>query len=408
MNPPSSSISSSDRAPTSRLEALKVALWALGGLFVLDVLANLAFPFPSNPRMTSPSPVALYLDYGRSMEARLRRATRAEPAAAAPITQAGWYDPLIATTRPPKPDSIPVTIYGMSHAMRLGDALHARSPQLSVRTVGAPGATLNWSYGAFLRDRNRGQSGVVVLAVMSSTLPMITSPAPMNWNTSFPLPYTADRFVMRKGELAVVHPPYESYRDYVRTLADRDAWERALAFFDRVDPYYDAWLVRRTWLDNSTLVRLSRRAWAQRRERALRAEVLDSHGFRMDSEPVTLANAIVSDFARRARRQGLVPVIYAVDSKGYSDQLFRALAGTLNRERIAFLSTHRVVNPADPAGYLPDSHFTDANERRLAKAMEDVIGHELGKDRVAKLAASQRQSETDRDLDLPGTVTRPH
>src|SRR3546814_20927421 len=59
------------------------------------------FPSPtlfrsSNPRNLSPSRLALYFDYGRSMEGRLRRATRSDPDATAPITLAGWYEPLTA------------------------------------------------------------------------------------------------------------------------------------------------------------------------------------------------------------------------------------------------------------------------------------------------------------------------
>jgi hypothetical protein len=31
------------------------------------------------------------------------------------------------------------------------------------------------------------------------------------------------------------------------------------------------------------------------------------------------------------------------------------------------------VSPDDPRGYLPDSHFTDAVDQRLAHALEQVI-----------------------------------
>lgn len=375
MNLPSSSTSSSNSARKRR--AVATAGWTIAFICALDFALGWLFPYPQDPRQTNPGAVALFFDYGRSMEGRLRRATRADPDASAPITQAGWYDPLVATERAAKPGGVEVTVYGMSHAMRLAEALQRVSPRLSVRSVGAPGATTNWSYGAFLRDQGRSDSQVAILAIMSSTLPMITSPAPMNWNTSFALPYTADRFVIDGKGLRQIPPPYDSFDEYVRTLNDPVAWDQALGNFARIDPYYDDVLFRETWLDNSTLVRMVRRGWAQRRDQRMRNDAMTSSGFAPDSEAVRVANAIIADFARRARAEGLIPVVYAVDSFGYDDHLYRAIAGTLKDNSIPYLATHSVIDPGAPEGYLPDSHFTDRNDERLARVMDRIIAREL-------------------------------
>lgn len=381
MNPLSSSTSSSEEA-TARRRGLATIGWAVLWLVAIDVAANLLFAYPRDPRNVSPNPLALYFDYGRSMEGRLRRATRADPAASAPITLAGWYEPLTAVERSPKPGADTITIYGMSHAVRLAGALQAVSPNYRVRSVGAPGAGTNWSYGAFLRDKDKGQSKAAVLAIMSSTLPMIVSAAPMNWNTSFAMPYTADRFVLRGNSLHRIKPPYESFEGYVRTLNDPAAWQDALAQFARTDPFYDPFLVRATWLDHSTVVRLIRRGWSQRRDQERRTGVLTAAGYQADSEAVRVANAIVADFARRARAQGIVPVIYIVDSAGFGDQMYKALEITLRRDSIPYLATHQVIDPMDPTGYLPDSHFTDANDRLLARHLEGVLRRELAAPRA--------------------------
>lgn len=265
----------------------------------------------------------------------------------------------------------------MSHAVRLADALSQISSAYQVRSVGAPGASTNWSYGAFLRDKGPPKSKAAVLAIMSSTVPMTLSPTPMDWNTSFPMPYTADRFVLKGKRLQRIPPPYESFEGYVRTLDDPAAWNRALAQFARTDPFYDRFLVRQTWLDNSTMVRLMRRAWSQRRDRSWRGKVLDAKHFDPDSEALKVANGIVADFARQARQAGIVPVIYVVDSFGYGDQLYLALSRTLHRDRIPYIATHDYVDPADPTGYLPDSHFTPQNDRRLAVALARLLDREL-------------------------------
>jgi hypothetical protein len=348
-------------------------LWALLWLVVLDVGANIAFSYPVDVKNVNPGKLQLFFDYGRSMEGRVRRMTRADPAQTAPITLAGWYRPLKAVERPAKPGAIPITVYGMSHAVRLADALHAVSPDYAVRTVAGPGATTNWSFGAFRRDAGNRGSKVVVLAIMSSTLPEITSMTPMTWNVSFPLAYTQDRYILDSGKLRVITPPYESFDDYVATLNDPQRWAAAVQKFERYDPFYDPLMFRATPLDHSTLVRLARRAWINRRDRETSGDVLTARGFNPDSEAVRVANAIIAEFAAMARRNGQVPVIYIVNNYGYGNQLTRALSATLQRDRIPYLASDAVVDPNDPSNYLPDTHFTDANDLLLARALDRII-----------------------------------
>lgn len=380
MNLPNSSTSSS-KAPAmthDRRRGWMLVSWAFIWLVAIDFAVSMLFAYPQDPKNLHPSPLALYFDYGRSMEARLRRSTRVDPQATAPITKAGWYDPLIAVTRPAsRPDAPEVTIYGMSHAVRLADALHHVSAHYQVRSVGAPGATTNWAYGAFLRDKERDRSKAVVLAIMSSTLSQILSPAPMDWNSSFPLPYTADNFRIHEGKLIRTPPPYDSFAGYVRTLDDPQAWQSALRQFARTDPFYDPFLVRQSWLDHSVIVRLVRRAWGQRRDRIWRNRVLTAKGFDRNSQAVQVANAIVADFARQARKEGLLPIIYVVDSFGYSDQLYRALRSTLDRDHIPYIASHDFIDPMNPSGYLPDSHFTPSNDRLLARALARLLDEKL-------------------------------
>ncbi|MBN8814153.1 MAG: hypothetical protein J0J06_01745 [Sphingomonas sp.] len=381
MHPHSSSTSSSEAdAPRERRRRWATLLWALLWLIVLDVGASLAFAFPADVKNVNPGKLQLFFDYGRSMEARVRRMTRADPNQTAPITLAGWYSPLKAVERPAQPGAVPITVYGMSHAVRLADALHSEFPNYAVRTVAGPGATTNWSFGAFRRDTGNRASKVVVLAIMSSTLPEITSMTPMTWNVSFPLAYTQDRyFIDGAGKLQVVTPPYESFADYTATLNDPQKWAAAVAKFQRYDPFYDPLMFRATPLDHSTLVRLARRAWINKRDRETASDVLTAKSFNPDSEAVKVANAIIAEFAATARRNGQLPVIYIVNNYGYGNQLFRALRMTIQRDRIPYLSSDTVVDPNNPANYLPDTHFTDENDRRLAQALDRVIADNLAR-----------------------------
>ena len=121
------------------------------------------------------------------------------------------------------------------------------------------------------------------------------------------------------------------------------------------------------------ILSLLRRAYSQRYFREKRKEVLDPSGFNPQSEQVRVARAMVRDFAAGARRDGIIPVIYIVNNFGYSDYLFEALKPALEADQIPYVSSHTILSPDDPRGYLPDSHFTDAVDQKLANALEQVI-----------------------------------
>ena len=372
MNQRSSSTSSSE-TPWSRARALWAVPWTILGLVLIDLTVNVAFAFPSDPKATGASKAQLYFDYGRSAEGKLARVTRPDPNQTAPITLAGWYEPLKVTFPGTSPRQGTISFYGMSHSVRLAEAFERTSSHYSARSVAAPGATANWAYGAFRRDAGKGESKAAVLSIMSLNAPMITTMSAMSWNSAFPLPYTSDRFVLKGGSIGVIEPPFASFPSYAQAFYDESAWQRASGEFARSDPIYDRFLMHRSVLDHSATMRLLRRAYGQRAERLLRSRVLDQQGFNADSEEIRLANAIVRQFAEDCRRAGIIPVIYVINNYGYSDHLYQALKGTLEKDRIPYLSSHTIVAPDDPRGYLPDTHFTDANDDRLARALEQVI-----------------------------------
>ncbi len=379
MSQPNSSTFNSERTfPGSMKSAFQSLFWIASGLVVIDILINIVFAYPSDPKRI-PSPLQLYYDYGRSVEGKLRRETRVQPAETAPITLAGWYDPLVAVDPLANPDKQIVTINGMSHAVRLGQALNRVSNLFAARTVGAPGATTNWSYGAYLRDRGGGKSRAVVLAFMSANFMAINTMSSMTWSIDLPDPYTSDRFFIDGDHLGVVGPPYASFHDYALTLGEPARWRQALDDFAAHDTMYNSLLVRANLLDHSSLFRLLRRAYAQRYFRQKKRDVLDPTGFNPQSEQAQVARAMVRDFASRARKDRMVPVIYVVNNFGYSDYLFEALKPALEAEQIPYVSSHTIVSPDDPRGYLPDSHFTDSVDLKLAHALEQVIQAEEAK-----------------------------
>ncbi len=352
---------------------LSTTLWVCVWLAVIDVFINLAFAYPSDPKNTAPGALRLYFDYGRSVEGKLIRETRGDPKETAPTTLAGWYDPLEIGEPPAHSGKEIVSIYGMSHAMRLAQALDRTSSRFVARTIGAPGAPPNWSYGPYLRDRGGGKSRVAVLAFLSANLAAITTMSSMTWGIDLPNPYTSDRFFIKDGRLSVVHPPYMSFEGYVAALADPNKWAKAKSVFAKYDTMYNAFLISRSMFDKSALFRLIRRAYGQRYFRAKRVEALDQNGFNPDSEQVRVAQVMVRDFAAAVRKNGMVPVIFIANNLGYSDFLFRALEPSLKADKIPYLNSASIISPKDTRGYLPDSHFTAENDDKLAQELETII-----------------------------------
>jgi hypothetical protein len=195
----------------------------------------------------------------------------------------------------------------------------------------------------------------------------------MTWNIGFPMPYTEDRFLIENDKLQVVHPPYDSFEHYVDAFSDPTKWSAACGVFAKYDTMYSPFIRQATFLDHSSLVRLLRRAYGQRLERTARATVLDQTGFRPDSEQIRVARAIIREFAQYARADGMIPIIYVVNNLGYSDYLFQALKPALEADKIPYVSSHQIVSPNDPRGYVPNSHFTDSVDEQIARALIKAI-----------------------------------
>ena len=133
--------------------ALHVGVWFIISLVAIDLAINILFAYPKDPK-TQPSHFQAYFEYGRSTEGQLRRMTRPGRDQTAPITLAGWYNPLqVKEFTPKNPQSHIVTIYGASHSVNLATALGRVSDRFTPRIVGGPGSTSNWAYGAFGQSR---------------------------------------------------------------------------------------------------------------------------------------------------------------------------------------------------------------------------------------------------------------
>lgn len=307
--------------------------------------------------------------------------TRKEIDESAPIVSAGWLvgSPKRSLSNNLNPENRPViTIYGMSHAGMLAEDMAKIDTSLTIRFKGAAGAVPTWSYTAYLFDKDQYHSDVVILGIMTRGVPLIctTSGATNHFDAVYP--YTYPRFFLSNSALKYVMPPFISFKDYIEYFYNLEKWKAYIKWLREYDKFYNPMLFKKTILDNSSIFRMLRRAYAYSMQRKKEATVYsDAKGFNVESEEVKILQSLVVEFSQIAKRQNSLPIVYIVNNVFMGDRLFKLLEPTLLSHNIPFLSSHDICPPNDPRLYLPDSHFIPSKNLELANEMIKIIKEKL-------------------------------
>jgi hypothetical protein len=268
----------------------------------------------------------------------------------------------------------------MSHTQCLWEAIQKTDMRYLVRGFMAAGATPNWSYSAYEFDRGRHKSDVVVLGILTDSVPPITSTTGMTAFFDSSFPYTFPRYTVINGELQVEHPPFYDAKGYIDHFYNPSKWNAYRDWLAKNDKYYDPLLFQRSILDHSAFFRMLRRAYSEREKQKLSKSVYTKEGFLEKSEEIVILRAIVKSFAESARKDNIIPIVYIVNNKGTGDHLFRILKPVLEKYNIPYLSTHVICPPDDPHVYLAEnSHFTPSKDLELAGEMIKIINYEINK-----------------------------
>ena len=193
--------------------AIRIFLWILLYISIIDAGINLILAYPSDPRNVNPSYLQTYFEYGRSSEGKLRRMTGRSGDESAPIVAHGWMTSENYASLPNKPlkkDQVLVSVYGMSHTGELAGAISKLNKNLIIRQIIAPGAPPNWTYSMYQFDKSRHQPDVVILGIMTDSVPFISSTSGATTYFDMSYPYTFPRFVMGKDKLLPLFPPFIS------------------------------------------------------------------------------------------------------------------------------------------------------------------------------------------------------
>ncbi|HBE37096.1 MAG TPA: hypothetical protein DD990_38865, partial [Cyanobacteria bacterium UBA11368] len=246
-------------------------LWIVFFLFAFDLSINFLFPYPLDPRVTSPGQLNLYFEYGRSVEGKLVRMIGATDELSAPIADAGWLDPEDGkesnNPRNPAPgEDLLVAIYGMSFSNDVGEAMKKIDAKIGLRLVAAPAAPPNHSFAAYNLDRGKQQAKVAILGILASSVKAIRTTSGLTWNFEAPAPYTYPRYFVADGKLKAIWPKVSSLAQLRAVMQDKQQWQEFVSQIRENDQFFDSLLFQRNWLDNSAIVRMIRRAYAQRHQ----------------------------------------------------------------------------------------------------------------------------------------------
>ena len=377
------------------MKRISNVLWIIFYLVLIDIFINILFPYPKDPHNTSPSFLQGYFDYGRSVEGKLQWMTRPSEDESAPRVSGGWLKSDKYRSLPSeasRQDEVLIALYGMSHTQCLWEAIQKTDKKYLTRGLMAAGAPPNWSYAAYEFDRGRHKADVVILGIITDTIPFITSTTGMTTHFDMSYPYTFPRYTVKHGKLFVTHPPFYDAKGYIEYFYDQAKWNQYRAWLSKNDKYYDPILFQKSLFDYSAFFRLLRRAYSEREKQKLTKDVYTKTGFNEASEEIVILRTLVRTFAESARKDNVIPIIYIVNSKGSGDRLFRVLKPVLDAHNIPYLSTHIICPPDDPRVYLSEnSHFTLAKDMELAKEMINIIEREIEKKKHLEAIATHGQ-----------------
>ena len=351
-------------------------VWIVVFLVVMDIAVNVLFPYPSDPHII-PKQLSLYFNYGRSLEGKLSQMLGPTDESSSAIAVAGWLDPelwkkLNLATQPANKEDLLVAIYGMSFSNHVGDAMKEINPKITLRTIAGPAAPPNYSLAAYKLDRGRHQADVVMMGILASSVKGLTTLNGMTWQFEGPAPYTYPKYFLENGKLKEIVPTVTSLAQLRAAFQNHQQRDVFQAQLQEHDQFFDSFLFDQNFLDNSALIRLIRRAWAQRHQKEVEKQIHTTHGF--TEEPTQILRAMVTDFALTALKDGKLPIVLLFNDRGYDDHLFRALEPTLKSAAIPYVSTHNISPATNLANFIPDGHFVKSVDREIAKAVFKIIG----------------------------------
>ena len=300
-----------------------------------------------------------YFDYGRSVPGKLAE-WQAHPGVPGNLFEVAWRQKAVMLSHErflaePRDAGPVIRSYGMSFVNHiLEDAVGLR-PDLVWDSHAGPGAPPNYTYAMFQDDRaNRRAGDIVVLGILSSSLPAMAAFSNRTWVFEQPAPFTYPVYQPEGDGLARIEPLVESAaqeRALATDPATRQAW---IAQLSRHDAFYGFQTFGAPALDASPFMRLVRRSLATSHVRQTSAAVLAGEGYPY----AEVLKRIIHDFARTARADGQLPVVMLIQSRDPADaNVLELVRADLSAENVPYLATAEHFDPEIRSGFIGDGHY---------------------------------------------------
>jgi len=309
-----------------------------------------------------------YFEYGRSVPGKLT-SWEAKPNVPGNLYDVSWRDETVATSSARfeaegLTDAVTVRSYGMSFVNNILKEVVNIDPNLISDGHGGPGAPPNMTYALFEDDRaNRRAGDVVVLGILSSSVPGMAALSNQSWVFEQPAPFTYPIYWPEGDDLRRVEPLVTSAAAH-RALNDDDAaWVAWRAQLRAEDQFYSLHTYGATWLDASPFARLARRSLAISHVSRTEQAILEGSYPYEDA----LLGMIIS-FALTAREDGQVPLVFLIQSREPGDvDLLEISQPTLQAQDIPYFATAEHFDPKDRSGFEADGHYQPEIDRKFAE-----------------------------------------
>ncbi len=316
-----------------------------------------------------------YFDYGRSVPGKLAR-WEAHPTAYGNLYDVAWRSDILAISTAAFAEEPPgigpvIRSYGMSFVNNIIRAAQEQEPGLKWDNHAGPGAPPNFTYAVFQEDRaNRRKGDIVVLGILSSSVPAMAALSNRSVAFEQPAPFTYPIFQPDGAGLTRIEPLVNSaraQRGLARDPVAKQAWTDQ---FTTQDAFYSPITFGLTWLDVSPFARLVRRSLAKAHITQVKSDILAGE----DYPYAEVLERMIVAFARMARADGQIPVVMAIQTRKPLNVDIAALTiPVLEREGVAYLATADHFDPSDVSGFVPDGHYKPEIDARFAAAFRRIL-----------------------------------
>lgn len=357
------------------VDQVKVVLATITALALIDLMVAIVLPY-------TPSKLVAFFEYGRSVPGKIERWQEAKAPLSGNLLRVAWRPEMLkrSAEKFQTEDSAAGPIirdYGMSFTSNILKAAQKLKPELQFDSHSGPAASPNFIYSMFVDDRpNRRKGDIVLIGLLSSSIPGLASFSNRTWSFEQPAPYTYPIFLPdgTKRGLHRIDPA-------ILSLKDMSDASKVAAFDHQMyleDGMWTSEAFSFTGLDLSPFARLVRRALAKSSIAKRQNRIMSNP----EDEIMPWADVLqrmVFEIKNMCHADGQVPLIVLIQAQGESSaHLLPVLQSILLAENVPYLATEEVASPQDPSLYRGDGHFIPEvdiilAERFLALQRSDAV-----------------------------------